>query len=124
VELNQGEDRLTAQLKAALQDPKSLEELQQAPAENRLGYEQHHIVNQNPDNLQKGTVTKFGSELINDPSNIIWVPRLLHECVNAAYSSSSDGPGMPLLREIISKMDFLQQREEGLKILRNCGILK
>lgn len=45
-ELNSGEDRLTAQLKAALQAPKTLEELQQDPTENVLGYEQHHIVNQ------------------------------------------------------------------------------
>ncbi len=111
-------------LKAALQGPKTLEELQQAPAENGLGYEQHHIVNQNPDNLQKGTVAKFGSELINDPSNIVWVPRLQHECVNSEYSSNSTGPGTPLVRELINKMDFQQQREEGLKILRKCGVLK
>ncbi len=124
VELNQGEDRLTAQLKAALQDPKTLEELQQAPTENSLGYEQHHIVNQNPDNLQKGTIAKFGSELINDPSNIVCVPRLLHECVNAEYSSNSNGPGTPLVRDVINEMDFGQQYQEGLKILRKCGVLK
>lgn len=70
VELNQGEDRLTAQIKAALQPPKSLEELRQEPAENILGYEQHHIVNQNPANLAKNVVVKFGRELIDDPSNL------------------------------------------------------
>jgi hypothetical protein len=83
-ELNGGEDRLTAQLKAALQPPKTLDELHQEPTENTLGYEQHHIVNQNSDNLQKDTVAKFGADAINDPDNVVWVPRLLHECINAA----------------------------------------
>ncbi len=46
-ELNQGEDRLTAQLKAALQAPKTLEELQQDPTDDNVGYGEHHIVGQN-----------------------------------------------------------------------------
>jgi hypothetical protein len=123
-ELNRGEDRLTAQFNAALQPPKTLDELQQEPTEDTLGYEQHHIVGQNDDNLAKDVFEKFGSDLINDPSNIIWIPRVQHECVSAAYSSNSDGPGSPLVREVINELDFSQQREAGLKILRECGALK
>lgn len=124
-ELNQGEDRLTAQLKAAMQGPKTLEELQQPPTENALGYEQHHIVNQNSDNLQKGVVlAKFGGDAIDDPSNIVWIPRLLHECVNSKYSENSDGPGSPTVRDVINQMDFNQQYQKGLEILRECGVLK
>jgi A nuclease family of the HNH/ENDO VII superfamily with conserved AHH len=123
-ELNQGEDRLTAQLKTALQPPKTLEELQQRPTDDLLGYEKHHIVNQNPDNLTKTIFEKFGSDRINDPSNIVWIPRLLHECVNAKYSNSSDGPGSALVREVINEMDFGKQRQEGLRILRECEALK
>src|ERR1700683_1098600 len=44
---------------AAFQPPKTLDELQQVPAENILGYEQHHIVNQNPANLAKNVFVKF-----------------------------------------------------------------
>jgi hypothetical protein len=126
VELNQGEDRLTAQLKAALlESPKTLEELHQKPTENILGYEQHHIVNQNPDNLQKDdTIVKFGSDTINDPDNIVWVPRLLHECINGKYSENSDGPGSPLVRDVINKIDFDHQYQEGLRIMRECGALQ
>jgi hypothetical protein len=123
-ELNQGEDRLTAQLKSALQAPKTMEELQQEPTQDNSGYEQHHIVGQNDDNLAKEALEKFGSDLINDPSNIIWIPRLQHECVSAAYSRNSDGPGSALVREVINELDFNQQREAGLKILRDCGTLK
>jgi hypothetical protein len=94
------------------------------PTDNTLGYEQHHIVNQNPSNLAKESFEKFGSDLIDNSSNIVWVPRLLHECVNGEYSSNSDGSGTPLVRDVINNMDFQQQREEGLKILRKCGVLK
>ncbi len=123
-ELNQGEDRLTAQLKAALQQPKTLRELQQEPTENGLGYEQHHIVGQNPDNLIKGVFHKFGVELLDGSTNLAWVPRLQHECISATYSSKADGQNGPTLREIINKLDFDEQRAEGLKIMRECGALK
>ena len=64
-ELNRGEDRLTAQLLAALQQPaESLEALQHEPSENILGYELHHIVESNPDNLQKGQIGKFGQSML------------------------------------------------------------
>ena len=126
VELNQGDDRLIAQLKAALLDsPKTLEQMREYPTENTLGYEQHHIVNQNDDNIQKdATVAKFGSAAINDPNNIVWVPRLLHECISGEYSSNSDGSASPLIRDVIKKLDFEQQYQEGLRIMRKCGALQ
>ena len=111
LDLNGGEDRLTAQLKAALQPfPKALEELQQPPTDNVLGYEQHHIVPQNYDNIAKAAHRKFGSDRIDDPSNIICVPRFLHEEISAWYSAASEGPGTPLVRDVINEMDFDQQR--------------
>jgi hypothetical protein len=125
LDLNGGEALLTAQLKAALQPfPKSLEELQQQPIENALGYEPHHIVGQSDDNLAKRFLSKFGSDKIDDPNNIVWIPRFLHEEISAYCSSSSDGPGTPLVRDAINKMDFDEQRQEGLRIMRELGILK
>jgi hypothetical protein len=123
-ELNGGEDRLTAQLKGALQPPKTLEELHQEPTENELGYEQHHIVNQNDDNLRKNVFVKFGPGAINDSDNVVWVPRLLHECISAQYSKNSNGTGSPLVRDVINAMDFDHQRAAGLEILRKCGVLQ
>jgi hypothetical protein len=134
VELNQGEDRLTAQIKAALQPPKSLEELQHEPTENILGYEQHHIVNQNPANLAKNVVVKFGRELINDPSNLAWVPRLKHEPITSYYNSGlikvgdyNDKVaefGNLTVREYLNTLDFERQRQEDLRIMRKFGVLK
>ena len=124
VELNEGEDRLTAQLKAAFDAPKTLDALQQDPTENALGYEQHHIVEQNPSNLAKGAFRKFGQELLDDPSNLACVSRFPHEDISALYSSKPFGPGTPTLREILSAFDYDQQRELGLLIMRLCGVLQ
>lgn len=52
---------------------------------------------------------------------MVWIPRLLHECVNAEYSSSSQGYGSPTVRDVTNKMDFAQKFEVGLSILRDCG---
>lgn len=123
-ELNQGEDRLTAQLKAAFDPPKTLNELQQQPAANILGYEQHHIVEQNPSNLAKDLVEKFGQEVLDDPSNLACVPRFPHEDISGMYSSKPFGSGTPTLRELLSELDFERQRELGLIIMRICGVLK
>ena len=93
-ELNGGEDRLVAQMRKNHDPPKTLEELQKEPTENILGYERHHIVEQTDANIKKDIeplgehLQKFGRDIIEDPSNIAWVPRLKHELVSADYSSN------------------------------------
>jgi hypothetical protein len=57
-DLNGGEDRLVAQMRTSFDPPKTLQELQQTPTENILGYEQHHIVEQTPDNIKKRPPTE------------------------------------------------------------------
>jgi hypothetical protein len=128
-ELNQGEDRLVAQMKANFDPPKTFEELQKPPTDNILGYERHHIVEQNPANLEKDedaavvdagrlrakhNLVKFGREKLEDPSNIVWVPRLKHEKITNDYNSTDDeDPQERLRRDVVNKMDFEKQREEG-----------
>jgi hypothetical protein len=98
--------------------------LQQKPTANILGYEQHHIVEQNPSNIKKGVIEKFGSALINDPSNLVWVPHFPHLEISADYSSVPDNDGGPTLRERVKEWEFGQQREFGLRKLREYGVLK
>jgi hypothetical protein len=124
VELNSGEDRLTAQLKAAFDPPKTLEDLQQTPIENVLGYEQHHIVEQNPGNVLKINIEKFGQELLDDSGNLTWVPRFKHEEITAYYNENLAGPGSPTVRDLIGKFGMEQQRQIGLYVLRKYGVLK
>jgi hypothetical protein len=123
-ELNGGEDRLTAQLKAALDTPKTLDELQQSLAENFSGYEKHHIVEQNPANLEKIVLEKFGRERIDDPSNLANVPRFPHEDIGSDYSETLFGPGTPTVRDLVSRLGYEQQREIGLMFMRKYRVLK
>jgi hypothetical protein len=119
-----GEQRLIDQMVTSFNPPKTLEELQQRPTENVLGYEQHHIVEQNDYNLEKAPIVKFGPARIKGLDNVVWVPRLNHEKITADYNSNIDGPGSPTFRESIRKLDFEQQREIGLEKLRKFGVLK
>jgi hypothetical protein len=77
-ELLSGEDRAIEQTRAYFDPPKSLAELQRPPTQNSLGYERHHIVEQNDDNVAKTAVVKFGRAAIDDPSNIVYIARLKH----------------------------------------------
>jgi hypothetical protein len=95
------------------------------PIENILGYQQHHIVGQNPSNVAKREVEKFGRAMIDDPSNLVWVPTLLHEQISNYYSEEDpDDPQGRTRRDVIGKMDFDQQRAIGLQQLREQGVLK
>ncbi|WP_020173403.1 hypothetical protein [Methyloferula stellata] len=118
MELNVGEDLITAQLHAYHDSPKTLEELQIRPDMFPDGYEQHHIVEQNDENRRK-----FGNERIDDPSNIIWISRLRHEQLTAEYNSIEDEE-TTTLRERMRSEDFETQREKGLELLRKYGVLK
>jgi hypothetical protein len=73
--------------RTALDPPKTIDELEKQPDENRLGYQLHHIVEQNPANLAKSPIEilieKFGRDVIDSPSNLVWVPRLKHELITA-----------------------------------------
>lgn len=82
------------------------------------GQQYHHIVTQGGVNEDK-----IPPELLQNTDNVIPLPTLLHEAVNAEYSQLMAGTKM-------TKYQWLQtqpydvQREEGLKILRELNILK
>jgi hypothetical protein len=127
--LNEGEQQVLDQLRAARNLPKTLEELQQRQSENVLGYQRHHIVEQNPDNVAKSplaaAIEKFGRAALDDPSNIVWAPTLTHEQITGYYNAleRSDQPGV-LHRDVVDQLDFAAQRAAGLDALRKFGVLK
>jgi hypothetical protein len=130
-ELNSGEDRITQQWKANLDPPKTIDELQAPPTDNLLGYEQHHIVEANPDNVAKAEeepprmVEKFGLDAVDDPSNLVWIPRLKHEQITAEYNSKDpDDPFGRIYRQVVNEMSFEEQQAAGLAAMREAGVLK
>ncbi len=111
--------------------PKTLDELQKPPNHYQLGYDQHHIVEQNPANIAKRLeywtllLRKFGRAAIDDPSNIVWVPRRKHWRITAIYNSKEAGDPLGRLhRQVVNQLDFASQREAGLAALREAGVLK
>ncbi len=128
-ELNRGEQQVLDQLRSSLDPPKTLEELQQEPTQNVLGYERHHIVEQNPDNIAKSpaveAIEKFGRAVIDDPSNIVWVPRLTHELITGYYNAmDDDDPLGRTHRQVVGALDYADQRAAGLDALRRYGVLQ
>jgi hypothetical protein len=122
-ELNQGEDRALAEMHAYLDPPKTLEELQNSSG--GPGYDQHHIVLQTDTNIQKRIyVTKFGRDKIDDPGNLVYIPRFKHEEVNGYYEEKPDDYYGLTRREWIGQFDYKTQYEFGLDALRQYGILK
>jgi hypothetical protein len=123
-----GEQQVIDQVRTSVDPPKTLEEYKD-PTQNVLGYERHHIVEQNKDNVAKGpieiTTEKFGRDVIDDPSNIVWVPRLKHELITAYYNSGAAGDSQKrLYRQVVNAMDYQSQREAGLAALQLFGVLQ
>jgi hypothetical protein len=63
---------------------------------------------------------KFGRQMIDDESNLVWIPRLRHYDVTAKYNRKIQDR---LHRLNVNELDFAAQREEGLATLRELGIL-
>jgi hypothetical protein len=82
------------------------------------GLQYHHIVTQggaNEDNIPP--------EKLHNTDDIIVLPTLLHEAVNAEYMKESPDPTMNMY-QWLQTQPYEIQREEGLKILRKLNILK
>ena len=82
------------------------------------GYQYHHIVTQGGTND-----TNIPPAQLQNTDNIIRLPTLLHEAVNAVYLGPSPDPTMNMY-QWLQTQPYDIQREWGLKILRDLHILK
>jgi hypothetical protein len=130
---NMYEVRLEQQLRANFGPPKTLDDLQRSPEGDALGYERHHIVEQNDANVAKDffvrdlrpVLIRFGRDAIDADNNMVWIPRFKHEQITSEYNRApKDGQPFSRLRDYVNTLDFDSQREIGLKILRKYGVLK
>jgi hypothetical protein len=80
------------------------------------GYEYHHIVEQSA----SGNIPE--SEL-QSTTNIVRIPRLLHEEISAQYSRQQDKFGSSL-RASLNGASFGDRWDAGLKVMRDIGILR
>jgi hypothetical protein len=82
------------------------------------GSQYHHIITQGGANA-----SSIAPEQLQSTDNIIRLPTLLHEAVNAEYFRFNRTLGMTRF-QWLQTQPYEVQREEGLKILRELNILK
>jgi hypothetical protein len=83
------------------------------------GRDWHHIVEQHGANLQK-----FGAEAIQNPTNLLRVARDVHQQISAHYSSKTIQSGTQTVREWLKGQSYEAQRDYGLKLLKEFGVIK
>ena len=82
------------------------------------GKQHHHLVTQGGANEGK-----IPSERLHNTDNIIRLPTLLHEAVNAEYLRESPEPNLNMY-QWLQTQPYEVQREKGIQILRELHILK
>ncbi len=80
------------------------------------GWQWHHIVNQNPRNVQK-----FGNRL-HCTDNLIALPKHVHGQVSRVFGSKPHWTHGEFVRNVINKRSWPEQYEFGLEVLRDKGV--
>jgi hypothetical protein len=81
------------------------------------GKQWHHIIEQTPGNLQR-----FGPETIHNTDNVIAIDKGIHERISAYYSSKQRIAGGRVVREWLREQSYEQQREFGIRVLKQFGV--
>ncbi|HYM01146.1 MAG TPA: hypothetical protein VEZ90_19460, partial [Blastocatellia bacterium] len=87
--------------------------------EGSPGYQLHHIVEQNPSNIER-----FGQGKIQSTENVVEIPTYAHEEISARYNSKNGDSGDMTVREWLSSKPYPFQKEYGLRILKEVGVLR
>jgi len=105
-------------IKAYLDGPKSLEELQRDGGKRETGYEVHHIVEQ--------TAARDGHsrEDIDGPDNLVRIPTLKHWEITGWYMTPNEDFGYLSPREYLRGKSWEEKRRVGLDALIDSGVLK
>lgn len=109
----------SAEIESYNDPPKSLDELQQATSKPAPGYDIHHIVEQT-----QAEHEGYPRELIDSPDNLVRIPRLKHQEINAWYQTKNDEFEGPTPRQYLSGRNWDLKRAVGLQALKLYGVLK
>ena len=83
------------------------------------GFEYHHIVEQGPN------AATMPAEQLQSTENIIRIPRLVHEEVNAAFASTREIDGrLTSVRDFLRGKPFAVQRLWGIRVLQETGAIR
>jgi hypothetical protein len=112
------------EIESYLDDPKTLEALQQAVADRQPGYQIHHIVEtQYNSNREDNNARRFADRL-EARENRVLIPTWKHVEISSWYSTHNDAYGGLTPRAYLRGRSWEQQYEVGLRTLRLYGVLK
>jgi hypothetical protein len=80
------------------------------------GYQWHHIVNQNPTN-----VDRFGNRL-HCTDNLLSLPTSVHRKVSGHYGEKPNWTNGKRVRDVINQRSWTKQYEYGLEVLQRHGV--
>jgi hypothetical protein len=106
-------------IKAYLDEPKSLEELQNNVRKPRKGYDVHHIVEQT-----SARDHKIPDALIDGPDNLVLIPRLKHWEITGWFMTPNKNYNRLSPREYLEGESWEERRRVGLDALIDAGVLK
>ncbi len=106
-------------LDAYVQQPQSLQQLQDAVNDPQPGYDIHHIVEQT-----SARQSGFSDTEINSPENTVRISTLKHWEISAWYSRRSDEFNGLSPREYLRDKSWAERLDVGRKALIRFGVLK
>jgi len=112
-------DHARDRIVAYLEPPRTLEELRQAVAEPRAGFDIHHIVEQTPARRDG-----FPESRINSAENLVRIPTYRHWEITAWYATPNSQYGNLSPREFLRGETWEVRQAIGFKALRDFGVLK
>jgi len=104
---------------AARDEPKSYEELQDGVGKRRPGYDDHHVVEQT-----WAEYFGFVRSQIDDPSNLVSIPRLRHYQITGWYAKPNPEYGWLSPREYLSDKNWEERKRVGREALILFEVLK
>jgi hypothetical protein len=106
-------------IRAYLDGPRSLEELQRDVGKPEKGYEVHHIVEQTPA-AREG----HSQEDIDGPDNLVRVPTLKHWEITGWYMTRNRDYNYLSPRAFLQGKSWQMRRKVGIEALTDAGVLK
>ncbi|HEY0330230.1 MAG TPA: DUF2019 domain-containing protein [Rhodopseudomonas sp.] len=103
-------------IRAARDPAKTYQELQDGVGKKRPGYDDHHVV-------EKTWAERVGiaRSQVDDPSNLVSIPRLKHYQITGWYNTKSDRFGGKSPRDYLSDKGWDERRRVGIEALVKFG---
>jgi hypothetical protein len=117
--LNGKPDNYSDEIKASLDEPKTLKELQDAVDDPKPGYQVHHIVEQTA-----AENDGFSRTEIDARNNLVRIPAMKHREISGWYQTGNKDFSGLSPREYLRGKDLNERYKAGIQALVKFGVLK